>query len=781
MSSDEGDDIEDLLGRLSIKLGWQNVEETALQKPSDSVKRKKKKKSVRSSSKKTPRRSRKDISSSSHKENNVNTCNRQNGNLESEGHVKGQAKLTRLLECQHQDRTLSSLDENSAREVRSSPSTDESSNCVNKTKDGDGSIQQPPPASRDKVAEDSDCSLQKSHPGTLNLESGQTFLKDEETFSKVSSVCESGDEESEHLANFNLDISPIIADTDGASSVVRISDNDIPGRPSFSSDDNADDFETKPDISHEECPSSRSKDEPEVPFSPLHHYSETCEPIRWILTPPPKNEPKKATPLEKVVMVTLSESDSDSSCDGDELLSLTERLAKNFRQQKSAKKPVFKKQQSGKDARLLCSSSSSEDSDSWKGHFTFRDKKCTQNTQSNARNPKVPKDDSSDDDDDFDSFLRAIKSSHPAPGPDSSNLQKSPAVDEDQYDASFIDDTPLDEGNDDDDVFYYRQINSDRKPARDKKKKIDAPVKTTPKFLNYRLPRFSESSDDDESVFATPIPPPLKTHKPKTTSSSKKSTPFLTPRKPTPGSTQTDFLVSLSTPRVGCVSTSPYVRDFKKQREILTRKLFTIYNQTVFDNKLPSDFNIKWNNRMRKTAGYCYYTKTRLGGQCNARIELSEKVCDTAERLRDTLIHELCHAACWLINGVNDGHGRFWKYWAAKANHAHPTIPVIKRCHSYEITTKYKYQCVTCKTTIGRHSKSINTDKFCCAYCKGSIVLLPPLNKDGKVAKVRTPNKFAMFVKENYGSVKKDNTSMKHADIMRLLSQDFSKKASVSV
>ncbi len=69
-------------------------------------------------------------------------------------------------------------------------------------------------------------------------------------------------------------------------------------------------------------------------------------------------------------------------------------------------------------------------------------------------------------------------------------------------------------------------------------------------------------------------------------SSSKKSTPFLTPRTPTPGSTQSAFLVSLSTPRVGCVSPSPYVRDFKKQREILTRKLFTIYNQTVFDNKV---------------------------------------------------------------------------------------------------------------------------------------------------------------------------------------------------
>jgi len=33
------------------------------------------------------------------------------------------------------------------------------------------------------------------------------------------------------------------------------------------------------------------------------------------------------------------------------------------------------------------------------------------------------------------------------------------------------------------------------------------------------------------------------------------------------------------------------------------------------------------------------------------------------ERVRDTLIHELCHAAVWFLNGVNDGHGSLWKYW----------------------------------------------------------------------------------------------------------------------
>jgi SprT-like family len=33
-----------------------------------------------------------------------------------------------------------------------------------------------------------------------------------------------------------------------------------------------------------------------------------------------------------------------------------------------------------------------------------------------------------------------------------------------------------------------------------------------------------------------------------------------------------------------------------------------------------------------------------------ARVELSVKVVDRLERLEATLAHELCHAACWVLN-----------------------------------------------------------------------------------------------------------------------------------
>ena len=90
---------------------------------------------------------------------------------------------------------------------------------------------------------------------------------------------------------------------------------------------------------------------------------------------------------------------------------------------------------------------------------------------------------------------------------------------------------------------------------------------------------------------------------------------------------------------------------------------------------------IIWNKKLRTTAGYCCYLGA-LGAR-SARIELSTKVVDSygryesfgkilqmkfhfpiADRIRDTLIHEMCHAATWIIDGIKGGgHGRKWRAW----------------------------------------------------------------------------------------------------------------------
>lgn len=70
-----------------------------------------------------------------------------------------------------------------------------------------------------------------------------------------------------------------------------------------------------------------------------------------------------------------------------------------------------------------------------------------------------------------------------------------------------------------------------------------------------------------------------------------------------------------------------------------------------------------------------------------AKIELSTKVCDSygnytrrtlacflfgysavlisnIDRIKETLIHELCHAATWIVDGVRKaGHGKVWRAW----------------------------------------------------------------------------------------------------------------------
>nr|XP_046152029.1 acidic repeat-containing protein-like [Oncorhynchus gorbuscha]XP_046152030.1 acidic repeat-containing protein-like [Oncorhynchus gorbuscha] len=227
------------------------------------------------------------------------------------------------------------------------------------------------------------------------------------------------------------------------------------------------------------------------------------------------------------------------------------------------------------------------------------------------------------------------------------------------------------------------------------------------------------------------------------------------------------FLQSLSGPG------SSYSHNFKQTKEELTSKLYRLYNTSVFDNKLPSNMSVSWNNKMRKTAGYCVTGQERRGGNRYARIQLSEKVCDSADRLRDTLVHEMCHAATWLINGVRDGHGPFWKLYARKATLAHPELPVVTRCHSYDINYKYQYQCSCCKNRLGRHSKSLDTERFVCALCTGQLVLLNP-------SKPRAPTPFANFVKENYGRVRQNLVGQSHGEVMRKLSVDFATKTKLS-
>ena len=51
-------------------------------------------------------------------------------------------------------------------------------------------------------------------------------------------------------------------------------------------------------------------------------------------------------------------------------------------------------------------------------------------------------------------------------------------------------------------------------------------------------------------------------------------------------------------------------------------------------------------------------------GTQTVEIELSTKVLDEDSRIQNTLAHEMCHLACWIIDkNPQENHGRLFKSW----------------------------------------------------------------------------------------------------------------------
>ncbi|KAI9011343.1 SprT-like family-domain-containing protein [Gaertneriomyces semiglobifer] len=212
---------------------------------------------------------------------------------------------------------------------------------------------------------------------------------------------------------------------------------------------------------------------------------------------------------------------------------------------------------------------------------------------------------------------------------------------------------------------------------------------------------------------------------------------------------------------------------FKRRREAMSRELYKEFNRTIFQSMLPDDMPITWSKTLNKTAGRTIMRRSH-GQHYSAVVELSSKILDDISKLRNTLVHELCHAAAWLIDHVDKPpHGATFKKWSAAAEAAYNDIKVTT-CHSYEIAYKYTYQCTNdvCRYTYGRHSKSIDVQKMGCGHCRCPLELLEStkLKKDGTPFKV---NPYSAFVKENYSRVKVENPRMDQRQLMAHIGKLF--------
>ena len=158
--------------------------------------------------------------------------------------------------------------------------------------------------------------------------------------------------------------------------------------------------------------------------------------------------------------------------------------------------------------------------------------------------------------------------------------------------------------------------------------------------------------------------------------------------------------------------------------------------------------------------------------QLLARIELSSKVIDDSHKLRQTLAHELCHAAAWLLEASNKPpHGPAFRAWAQRCMAACPELDV-RTCHAYEIAFAFRYKCATgwCGAEYGRHSASIDVAAKACGVCGGKLALLPRLKADGTPVQKRAPTAFSLYTKENFAALRAAMPlGTKHGDVMKEL------------
>lgn len=236
---------------------------------------------------------------------------------------------------------------------------------------------------------------------------------------------------------------------------------------------------------------------------------------------------------------------------------------------------------------------------------------------------------------------------------------------------------------------------------------------------------------------------------------------------------------------------------FRRRRDDLVRQYYVEYNKRVFDDSLPpvkvvtgeplvkrADVVIvSWNKRMLTSAGftnvqYLSSTKTRI-----ATMEFAPKVIDDESRLQETLLHEMCHVAAWMIDGCGltgrmsccTAHGYHFKKWASVATGVYPELTGFHKCHSYKIHKKWRWSCTNpeCHNILMRHSKSVDVEKVRCGLCRSKFRFVGAVDRNGTPQRARRPNAYAMFVKKHFRTIRGQHPNAPHSVVMKRLAQKW--------
>ncbi|ORY90850.1 SprT-like family-domain-containing protein [Leucosporidium creatinivorum] len=318
--------------------------------------------------------------------------------------------------------------------------------------------------------------------------------------------------------------------------------------------------------------------------------------------------------------------------------------------------------------------------------------------------------------------------------------------------------------------------------------KARKPVGPSKRSVSIDLTGSSDSDSEEVPKASTNrpptilFPPPRGPPKPRLT-----PTPAATP-------TATPKRSSKSAPSTPSRKTASTTLLTDAQRESLPLKLIVELDRAVFRRSwsggkcndgpgeatgvgLPSGIEVRWNKKLRNTAGRASWKRVKTGGTTThiTSIDLATKVTDTEEKLRHTLAHELCHIAAWVLSGeIKPPHGDAFKLWAKRIMSVRSDI-TITTTHSYEISYKFRWQCqnTSCAKIFSRHSRSIDPGTQGCPC--GSR--LTEIDADGQPKIVRrTPAKrsgWQEFLAITAPAVRLENPGIRNDDVFKVVAERY--------
>ncbi|KAK3385095.1 SprT-like family-domain-containing protein [Podospora didyma] len=234
-----------------------------------------------------------------------------------------------------------------------------------------------------------------------------------------------------------------------------------------------------------------------------------------------------------------------------------------------------------------------------------------------------------------------------------------------------------------------------------------------------------------------------------------------------------------------------FQKDKQQVANNFLRELDTVLTNGEIGRLAESTGGVKivWSKTLNTTAGRANWKQSRArtkqpdGSETTrikqtAFIELAEKVIDDEHRLLNTVAHEFCHLAVYMIDKVlKHPHGPEFQQWAAKCSQTFADRGInVTTKHKYDIDFKYRWKCVNCSLEYKRHSKSIDPERQRCGACRSTLQQIKPVPR----ATTGKPNDYQVFMKQQMKLLKAQNPTSPQKDIMKMVASRWSQKGAAA-